>query len=113
MQVATMIRKSALIASTAAFALTLPVVSQAQKPDKEQVAEFNNYYRGTKVWKANSRGDAYNKIITPGTVLTIRVPGIYADIANISRPIATSDVENSSCRNCTPIAHVCRENLAQ
>lgn len=96
MQFTTMLRNSALIASAAAFVLTLPVISQAQKPDKEQIAEFNNYYRGTKVWKANSRGDAYNKIITPGTVLTIRVPGIYADIANISRPIATTDVENGT-----------------
>ena len=97
MQVATMIRKSAQIASTAAFALTLSLTPQASAKDKgngnQELAKFLTYYPTTAVGHHGIDID-YNRIATPGAVFTVRAPGIYADMANVRHFIITTEVQD-------------------
>lgn len=80
-----------VLGAVLAFVFTTSAMGQDLKAES---AKFNNYYRGTKVWMANKHGDAYNKILSPGAVLTIRVPGIYADVANLAKPMPLTTIEN-------------------
>lgn len=97
MTLTSLLRRSAFIASAAsvlALATTAPAQDNGAIDRKAESAKFNSYYRGTKVWLLNSHGEAYNKIITPGAVLTVRVPGIYADVANLRHAMPLTTIEN-------------------
>ncbi len=97
MTLISLLRKSTFIASTAsvlALAAAAPAQDNGAADRKAESAKFNSYYRGTKVWLLNSHGEAYNKIITPGAVLTVRVPGIYADVANLRHAMPLTTIEN-------------------
>ena len=97
MQFTTMLRKSALIASAAAFALTLFLTPQASARDKgngnPELAKFLTYYPTTPVGHHGIDID-YNRIATPGAVFTVRAPGIYADMANVRHFIITTEVQD-------------------
>jgi hypothetical protein len=61
---------------------------------KGESTDFASYYPATKVGHQGLRID-YNRIEHPGAVFTVRVPGIYADIADTPQYIVNTEIENS------------------
>jgi hypothetical protein len=92
MQLASLLRKSALIASAAAFALILPL-AHARGAGNPELTKFLSYYPVTPVGHHGIDID-YNRIPVPGAVFTVRAPGIYADMANVRHFIITTEVQD-------------------
>jgi hypothetical protein len=92
-----MLRKSAMVTSAAAFALTFSLTPQANARDKgtgnSELAKFLTYYPTTAVGHHGIDID-YNRIATPGAVFTVRAPGIYVDMANVRHFIITTEVQD-------------------
>jgi hypothetical protein len=83
------------ICSTALFAaLMLPLALNASTPDTPLVAALKADYPLTKVGVALLQFD-YNRITEQGVVLTVRIPGIYADVASTKQSIIKTNIENN------------------
>jgi hypothetical protein len=89
------------ILATAILGLAfIPVLAIGQTPTDEsnantkgESADFASNYPATKVGHQGIRID-YNRIEHPGGVFAIRVPGIYADIANTPQYIVNTEIDN-------------------
>jgi hypothetical protein len=83
------------ICSTVVFAaLMLPLALYASTPDTPLVAAIKADYPLTKVGVALLQFD-YNRITEQGVVLTVRIPGIYADVAGTKQSIIKTNIENN------------------
>lgn len=81
-----------------AFALTLTANAFALDPKNDtdgEAAKFLSYYQITKVGMRFPNFD-YNRITSPGTVLVVRLPGIYSDVANTTGAVINTEVANGT-----------------
>ena len=86
------LRPSALLrlaAITSTLLMTMPAAYSADSPLAESLKAT---YPLTKVGIQLLRFD-YNRITAPGIILTVRAPGIYADLAGTQAAIITTNVE--------------------
>jgi hypothetical protein len=72
----------------------LPLTLNASTPDTALVAALKADYPPTKVGVALLQFD-YNRITEQGVVLTVRIPGIYADVAGTKQSIIKTNIENN------------------
>ena len=78
--------------------MALPAFALDPKSDTDgEAAKFSAYYPITKIGIRALKFD-YSRITEPGVVLTVRVPGIYADVANTTQAIVNTEVENGSIK---------------
>lgn len=89
-----------VLKATAAVVLTATLTPHAfaidPKADTDgEAAKFVANYQITKVGLRFPNFD-YNRITEPGTVLVVRVPGIYSDVANTKHAIINTDITNGN-----------------
>ncbi len=82
---------------TAAFAFVLATPAFSAERFDGETATFAANYRLSKIGVQMLNFD-YNRITEPGTVLTVRIPGIYADVANTHQAIVSTEIENGAAR---------------
>jgi hypothetical protein len=85
---------------TLAVAATLPVCAFAAPNSKALREALVSDYPLTKVGVVAFKTD-YNRITQPGTVLAVRVPGIYADVANTEDAIVNTNVADGKVSQAT------------
>jgi hypothetical protein len=86
-------RSSALFRA-AVLAATLPFLAARSYAADAALAEtLKADYPITKVGISMLKFD-YNRITQPGITLTVRIPGIYADVANTQQAVINTNIEN-------------------
>jgi hypothetical protein len=85
------VRSSTLLRNSALLALTLLLSFHAFASDSDLADKLKADYPLTKVGVSMMRFD-YQRITAPGPVLTIRIPGIYADPAGTTQLIVNTNI---------------------
>lgn len=81
------------LSSAVLLALTLPFSSSAFASDTPLDEALKADYPLTKVGVTMLKID-YSRITQPGAVLTVRIPGVYADVANTPQAIISTNIDN-------------------
>jgi hypothetical protein len=85
--------RSPALCSVLLFAVLLPLSVPAVAADGALAETLKADYPLTKVGISMLKFD-YNRITQQGVVLTVRIPGIYADIAGTQQAIVNTTIEN-------------------
>lgn len=90
-------RRSFICGAVLAIAVApmlLPSFLNAESKHESLSEALHARYALTTVDAPFSKTDSYRRIIVPGTLLVVRVPGIYADMANAKQAIVKTIIDN-------------------
>lgn len=79
-----------VILAIAALPLLSPSILNAENKHEALNEALQARYTLTKVGVPFSKSDSHRRIIEPGTLLVVRIPGIYADMANAKHAVVNT-----------------------